>query len=139
MARAHVRHVWETLARRALLLGKHQVIGSAEPQHVLSLPFFVPMYPAISSTFASYLVSPPLTLLSIPTPPTVLTLLSTGSWINDKAAAWRLTVPSAMLALLVNVVTQGLCIRGVNRLTSVSVFEWITDELIRPEGQLDNG
>lgn len=29
-------------------------------------------------------------------------------------------MPSALVALSVNVITQGLCVRGVNRLTSVS-------------------
>lgn len=34
---------------------------------------------------------------------------------------WReLMIPSALGALLLNVMTQGLCVRGVNRLTAVS-------------------
>ncbi len=38
-----------------------------------------------------------------------------------KLVQWRdVVVPSAFVALAINVITQGMCIRGVNRLTSVS-------------------
>jgi len=30
-------------------------------------------------------------------------------------------IPSALGALLLNVITQGMCVRGVNRLTTVSI------------------
>jgi UDP-xylose/UDP-N-acetylglucosamine transporter B4 len=32
---------------------------------------------------------------------------------------YKVQIPSALLALAINVTTQGLCIRGVNRLTAV--------------------
>jgi UDP-xylose/UDP-N-acetylglucosamine transporter B4 len=38
-----------------------------------------------------------------------------GDPVND----WHVAIPSAWIALATNVVTQGLCIRGVNRLTAV--------------------
>ncbi|KAK1923567.1 UAA transporter family-domain-containing protein [Papiliotrema laurentii] len=64
--------------------------------HFLSLPFFFPLYPTIRSTFASFLRSPTVSLAVLP----------------------YVGMPSAILALLVNVSTQALCIRGVNRLTA---------------------
>lgn len=78
------------------------------------------MYSSLSRTYAAYMSSPPVALLSIPTPE-----IAFFSPIDDAKSGlvrWReLAVPGAILALGVNVVTQGLCIRGVNRLTSVSL------------------
>lgn len=98
------------------------------PQHFLSLPFFLPFYPSLHETYNSYASSQPITLLRIPSPSThFVTLLTEPSgyllvdgWMG-KLIRWKeLVIPSALFALGVNVVTQGLCIRGVNRLTSVS-------------------
>lgn len=97
-------------------------------QHFLSLPFFIPLYPTLSSTYSAFLLTPPVNLLSLPLAATeerfgsflaldeIRTLPHAG-----KTPAWwhRAAVPSAVLALAVNVVTQGICVRGVNRLTSV--------------------
>lgn len=83
------------------------------------------MYSTLSRSYSAYMSSPPITLLAIPTPEIAL-----FSPIDDALGGakkqllrWReLAVPGALLALAVNVVTQGLCIRGVNRLTSVSLL-----------------
>lgn len=68
-------------------------------------------------------MSPPMTLLAIPQP-APLALFSLGDIGEDtknKLVHWKeIVVPSAMFALAVNVVTQGMCVRGVNRLTTVS-------------------
>lgn len=93
------------------------------------------MASGIATTWNAYLASAPVTLMSIPTP-------DVGFWPSSLGGAnttpkpqlnlgsahdnypkrdflWReLAVPGALLALIVNVVTQGVCIRGVNRLTT---------------------
>ncbi|CAK9781607.1 UAA transporter [Cutaneotrichosporon oleaginosum] len=85
--------------------------------HFLSLPFFLPMYASLSRTFSAYMSSPPVTLLAVPTPD--MALFSPVDDAKRELIKWReLAVPGALFALAVNVVTQGLCIRGVNRLTS---------------------
>lgn len=71
------------------------------------------MAPSIVSTFKAYSSTPSVRLLSLPLPSTAY---------SDHFKWGDLAIPSALLALGVNVVTQGLCIRGVNRLTSVSVL-----------------
>lgn len=77
------------------------------------------MYASLSRTFSAYSSSPPITLLAVPTPD--VALFSSADDVKRQLVRWReLAVPGALLALAVNVVTQGLCIRGVNRLTSVS-------------------
>ncbi|BEI84960.1 hypothetical protein CcaverHIS002_0503610 [Cutaneotrichosporon cavernicola] len=85
--------------------------------HFLSLPFFLPMYASLSRTFNAYISSPPITLFAVPTPDVAL-----FPHVDDakrQLFRWRdVAVPGAVFALGVNVITQGLCIRGVNRLTS---------------------
>jgi UDP-xylose/UDP-N-acetylglucosamine transporter B4 len=77
------------------------------------------MYSSLSRTFNAYISSPPITLLAVPTPD--MALFSPVDDAKRHLVRWReLAVPGALLALAVNVITQGLCIRGVNRLTSVS-------------------
>lgn len=81
------------------------------------------MYASLSRTYTAYLSSPPITLLAIPTPEMALfyPVDDTLGGARKHLVRWReLAVPGALFALAVNVVTQGLCIRGVNRLTSVS-------------------
>ncbi|GFZ49994.1 hypothetical protein JCM24511_07747 [Saitozyma sp. JCM 24511] len=99
--------------------------------HFLSLPFFIPLYPTLSTTFRSFAQSPPITLVAVPKPTPSSFLASpiqSPSALGAGGKAWEpffglvewteLVVPSAIAALLVNVVTQGICVRGVNRLTS---------------------
>ena len=47
-------------------------------------------------------------------------------------------IPSALGALLLNVITQGMCVRGVNRLTTVSISLRLSDGLMIIEGQFDH-
>ena len=68
------------------------------------------MHRTISASFAQYAATPPVTLISLP-----------GSRFKaGPGSGSGIAVPSALMALVVNVVTQGFCIRGVNRLTAVS-------------------
>ncbi|WVF68435.1 hypothetical protein IAT40_003200 [Kwoniella sp. CBS 6097] len=95
--------------------------------HALSLPFFLPLHSTITSTYQSFASSPSMTLLALPIPsPSALLVLNTPS--DQEAASpfhwkesleWRdIVMPSALFALLLNILTQGICVRGVNRLTS---------------------
>ncbi|WWD20233.1 hypothetical protein CI109_104709 [Kwoniella shandongensis] len=89
--------------------------------HFLSLPFFLPLYPSLTTTFTSFAASSPITFLKLPQPAIFLndfaaTQSSKTDWLR---MTWRdVVMPSAIFALLLNIFTQGLCIRGVNRLTT---------------------
>jgi UDP-xylose/UDP-N-acetylglucosamine transporter B4 len=76
------------------------------------------------STFEAFSLSTPVNLLAIPTPamlPETQFLAASESGLKDSLIQWRqLMIPSAIGALLLNVITQGMCVRGVNRLTTVS-------------------
>lgn len=88
------------------------------------------MYPTLSSTWSAFSASQPITLFAIPTPSglpissSYLSLPDTdrlSGGVKDALVQWRsLMIPSALAALLLNVITQGMCVRGVNRLTAVS-------------------
>lgn len=95
----------------------------ADEQHFLSLPFFLPLYSSLLSTFEAFSLSTPVNLLAIPTPavfPETRFLSAGGTGLKDSLIQWRqLMIPSAIGALLLNVITQGMCVRGVNRLTTV--------------------
>jgi UDP-xylose/UDP-N-acetylglucosamine transporter B4 len=75
-------------------------------------------------------MSTPVNLLAIPTPaglPETRFLAGTGT--KDTLIQWRqLMIPSALGALLLNVITQGMCVRGVNRLTTVSILFSLSHE-----------
>lgn len=78
--------------------------------HLLSLPFFAPMSGTIATTYKEYAATPPVTLLALPSFAALDGKTGRGSG--------GITLPSALAALVINVVTQGFCIRGVNRLTA---------------------
>ncbi|KAI9638989.1 UAA transporter [Dioszegia hungarica] len=92
--------------------------------HLLSIPFFLPFYPTLISTFKSYAVSPPTALFTLPTksPAEVAMYYRTSPTYKIQPSSpmpgYKVQIPSALLALAINVTTQGLCIRGVNRLTA---------------------
>ncbi|XAO25537.1 hypothetical protein I312_104365 [Cryptococcus bacillisporus CA1280] len=91
--------------------------------HFLSLPLFTPFYSDLIQTYNAYTSSPSLTLLSIPRPSASLfPALFTETPISFSSAKYfdwhELLIPSAMFALALNLITQGLCVRGVNRLTT---------------------
>ncbi|ORY34799.1 UAA transporter family-domain-containing protein [Naematelia encephala] len=89
--------------------------------HVLSLPFFIPLHSDLSNTYRSLAASPGLTLFAIPQP-SPMALFSLGEIGNSAGKTllqWKhVVVPSALFAVALDVITQGVCIRGVNRLTS---------------------
>ena len=66
----------------------------------------------IATTYKEYAATPPVTLLALPSFAALDGKTGRGSG--------GITLPSALAALVINVVTQGFCIRGVNRLTAVS-------------------
>ncbi|ORX37785.1 UAA transporter [Kockovaella imperatae] len=80
--------------------------------HFLSLPFFLPMYSAISSSTSSFVHSKPVNLFVLPPSARQNDMLGIAKLLT------AVTLPSALVALAINVVTQGICIRGVNRLTA---------------------
>jgi UDP-xylose/UDP-N-acetylglucosamine transporter B4 len=92
----------------------------SSPQHALSLPLLVPFLSNISNDFAAITNTPP-TVFRIPMPPGILPNKYPGSPTSNVLAVG---IPSAWFAFAMNIFTQGLCINGVNRLTSVS-SRWI--------------
>ncbi|WWC92698.1 uncharacterized protein L201_007657 [Kwoniella dendrophila CBS 6074] len=95
--------------------------------HALSLPFFLPFRSTISSTFKSYSASPPISLstlssnLNLPflSPYISSFPIPTSYPLKDRISPYLdLLVPSALVGLTINIITQGICVRGVNRLTS---------------------
>jgi UDP-xylose/UDP-N-acetylglucosamine transporter B4 len=81
------------------------------------------MYTSLSRTFSAYRASPPVTLFAFPVPtPDIALMFSPIDDAKRQLVRWReLVVPGAFLVLALNVITQGVCVRGVNRLTTVSV------------------
>jgi hypothetical protein len=106
------------------------LVVRADEQHFLSLPYFLPFFPSLISTFEAFSLSTPVNLLAIPTPPGFPeTRFLAGSSTKDTLIQWRqLMIPSALGALLLNVITQGMCVRGVNRLTTVSILFSLSHE-----------
>ena len=86
--------------------------------HAMSLPFFVPFLSNISNDFAIISNTPP-TMFRLAMPFGVLPNKYPGTPTSNVLA---IGIPSAWIAFAANIVTQGLCVNGVNRLTSVSVI-----------------
>ncbi len=88
-------------------------------QHALSLPFFLPFQRFLTAGVSAMSASPgvriPLSFTGL-LAPIKYPMSAPGSQVQ---AGWAIEVPRAWIALGVNVVTQGLCVRGVNRLTAV--------------------
>ncbi|KAG7548927.1 hypothetical protein FFLO_03219 [Filobasidium floriforme] len=82
--------------------------------HTLSLPLLVPFLSNMSNDFAAITNTPP-TVFRIPMPPGILPNKYPGSPTSNVLAVG---IPSAWIAFAMNIFTQGLCINGVNRLTS---------------------
>ena len=66
-----------------------------------------------------------MSLLAVPGLPDVSTHHPLAKLIGS------VTLPSAFVALAINVVTQGVCVRGVNRLTAVSSSVQVERELMK--------
>ncbi|WWC73779.1 uncharacterized protein I206_107751 [Kwoniella pini CBS 10737] len=88
--------------------------------HALSLPFFLPLQSSLRSTFNSFASSPPISLRSLALPIPVISSFPIPTFDpKDLLGGYAdLLIPSALLGLAINIVTQGICVRGVNRLTS---------------------
>ncbi|GHJ88242.1 hypothetical protein NliqN6_4644 [Naganishia liquefaciens] len=81
--------------------------------HALSLPFFLPFLSGLSNDFTQLSQSAPARLY-LPLPSWILPL----KYPVVGGKGLELVVPSAWIALALNIFTQGLCIKGVNRLTA---------------------
>ncbi|KAG7422530.1 UDP-N-acetylglucosamine transporter yea4 [Fusarium oxysporum f. sp. rapae] len=77
--------------------------------HALSLPLFLPFAPSMARTFAHLMTSTPLPLPGV-----------FGS------ATTKFQIPSQILFLITNVLTQYACIRGVNLLAAASTALTVT-------------
>ncbi|RTE69900.1 hypothetical protein BHE90_015711 [Fusarium euwallaceae] len=77
--------------------------------HALSLPLFLPFAPSMARTFAHLMSSTPMQL------PGLLSIVTTS-----------FPVPSQVVYLITNVLTQYACIRGVNLLAAVSTALTVT-------------
>lgn len=91
-------------------------------QHLMSLPLFAPML-NVRKSVAIYSSARPLQL-SFTSPPWLPTTL-------DKTSLTHLNIPFGWILLVASVATQGLCIRGVNKLTGVSTLKYFAFQLLR--------
>lgn len=77
--------------------------------HLLSLPLFLPFLPSMSRTFGKLMESKPFEFGGLLSP-----------------ASQTLQIPSQLVYLVTNVLTQYACIRGVNLLAAVSTALTVT-------------
>lgn len=105
--------------------------------HFLSLPLFAPLLPSVPSTINTLNQSPPLQLSLLSAVPSSAAFASSA---GNASPVWNpsrvldvlnfmgvdvlveLPVPRVWAWLAVNVLTQAVCVRGVNRLSSVRFF-----------------
>ena len=92
--------------------------------HLLSLPLFLPFLPSLTRQFARLSSSAP---LSLPFLDAVGGAAAAGNVDGDTAVATglresveRIQIPSQLVYLVLNVLTQYACIRGVNLLAAAS-------------------
>lgn len=82
--------------------------------HLLSLPLFIPFMPSMWKQFNKLANSPPLPL-------TIANLFGVETFGNDlQQSIKRVYIPSQLFYLVMNVLTQYACIRGVNLLAAAS-------------------
>lgn len=82
--------------------------------HLLSLPLFIPFMPSMWRQFNKLANSPPLPL-------NIANLLGVETFGNDlQQNIERVYIPSQLFYLVMNVLTQYACIRGVNLLAAAS-------------------
>lgn len=82
--------------------------------HLLSLPLFMPFLPSLSRQFMKLANSPPLAL-SLPVPSD-----SPNLALNFQKGLESIRIPNQLFYLVLNVLTQYACIRGVNLLAAAS-------------------
>ncbi|KKA30536.1 hypothetical protein TD95_003369 [Thielaviopsis punctulata] len=87
--------------------------------HILSLPLFLPLMPSLIDQFTRLANSPPMTL----SVPAMLASKLDGAF---PLATASVTVPSHLVHLVLNVLTQYACIRGVNLLAAASTALTVT-------------
>lgn len=82
--------------------------------HLLSLPLFIPFMPSMWRQFNKLANSPPLPL-------PIANLFGVEAFGNDlQQSLERIYIPSQLFYLVMNVLTQYACIRGVNLLAAAS-------------------
>ncbi|GAO52772.1 hypothetical protein G7K_6839-t2 [Saitoella complicata NRRL Y-17804] len=87
--------------------------------HFLALPLFIPFASQIRQQFADLSASPPLTFSFVP----LLNHMEVTSYPAITSKLPTYTLPSGVFALFANILTQYLCVRGVNKLgASVSAL-----------------
>lgn len=84
-------------------------------QHLLSLPLFLPLASSLRIQYATLMSTPPLSLTT-----------ATASRLPTVAARWISSAPQGILFLLMNSLTQLVCIGGVNMLGSNSSAVTVT-------------
>ncbi|KAL8746241.1 MAG: hypothetical protein Q9190_001728 [Brigantiaea leucoxantha] len=90
--------------------------------HFLSLPLFLPLLPSLLTQSKNLMASPPIHLS--PSHPQSILLISNHTYTNNSASSTTdhppptFTIPSHLLALALNALTQYACIRGVNLLAA---------------------
>lgn len=92
--------------------------------HFLSLPLFLPSMPALSKQFEAMSRSPLRPLLTMPLPNDLGSLFTTvlpkqtDPYLHITSSSLSVSVPSALVSLVANVITQLICSSGVNRFTA---------------------
>ncbi|MCJ1344805.1 golgi uridine diphosphate-N- acetylglucosamine transporter [Peltigera leucophlebia] len=101
--------------------------------HFLSLPFFLPFFPSLLSELNKLFISTPISIFSAAAaapPPTTNLLLASSSLgplsissNSSKITSFlpiniNISIPSQILNLVANALTQYICIRGVNLLSA---------------------
>jgi UDP-xylose/UDP-N-acetylglucosamine transporter B4 len=82
--------------------------------HLLSLPLFLPFLPSLARQFMKLARSPPLAL-PVPNPEDYPSVSP-----NVQRGLQKIQIPSQLFYLVLNVLTQYACIRGVNLLAAAS-------------------
>ncbi|THH26607.1 hypothetical protein EUX98_g7578 [Antrodiella citrinella] len=86
--------------------------------HFLSMPMFLTMRQELGIQLQSLLLSPGIHI-SLPTTPGVPRVSSYSSTsVTHLQSSYSLAIPSAIVILLLNTITQLVCVAGVHRLTS---------------------
>lgn len=95
--------------------------------HLLGLPLFIPFLPSIIRQFLKLAGSPPLSLPTTSSSDPSSSAISPSSFSsisnlpsNVRAGIDSIYIPSQLAFLVINVLTQYTCIRGVNLLAAAS-------------------
>jgi len=87
--------------------------------HFLSMPMFLTMRQELATQFHSLLLSPSIHIILPRTVPEIPHISNHAfTPVNYLPSSYSLVIPSAVLILLLNTITQLVCVAGVHRLTS---------------------